>query len=318
MTKHLKIALAQLNPVVGDLAGNAAKLRKARAEAAAAGADLVVFPELFITGYPPEDLVRKPAFAAAARAARRGAGGRDRRRRPRRDRRHHLGRGRQALQLGGAARRRPHRGRAPQGRPAQLRRVRREARVRPGADAGPGQLPRRAHRRADLRGHLEGRGVRVPAGDGLGDADRRPTARRSTGPSPTAHERGRGARDGDGAAAALPQPGGRPGRAGVRRRLLRAQRGRRPRRAAAGLGGGASASSRCGARGRAGAASRPSAPCSRSARRPPTTPACWACGTTSTRTASPASCMGLSGGIDFRAGRGAWRWMRWARSACTA
>jgi len=65
----LKIALAQLNSVVGDLAGNVAKLRTARAEAAAKGAHVVVFPELFITGYPPEDLARKPAFAAAARAA---------------------------------------------------------------------------------------------------------------------------------------------------------------------------------------------------------------------------------------------------------
>ena len=64
----LKIALAQLNPVVGDLAGNAAKLEKARAEAVAMGADLVLLPELFICGYPPEDLVRKPAFAAACRA----------------------------------------------------------------------------------------------------------------------------------------------------------------------------------------------------------------------------------------------------------
>ncbi|HEY1245421.1 MAG TPA: NAD+ synthase, partial [Hyphomicrobiaceae bacterium] len=64
----LRIALAQLNPVVGDIAGNAARLRKARAEAAAKGADLVVYPELFITGYPPEDLVRKPAFADAAKA----------------------------------------------------------------------------------------------------------------------------------------------------------------------------------------------------------------------------------------------------------
>src|SRR5262245_14247684 len=64
----LKIALAQLNPVVGDLAGNAAMLRKARADAAAKGADLVLSPELFITGYPPEDLVRRPAFGAAARA----------------------------------------------------------------------------------------------------------------------------------------------------------------------------------------------------------------------------------------------------------
>ena len=63
-----KIALAQLNPIVGDLAGNAAKLRTARAEAGRQGADLVVYPELFITGYPPEDLVRKPAFAAAARS----------------------------------------------------------------------------------------------------------------------------------------------------------------------------------------------------------------------------------------------------------
>src|SRR2546423_4728707 len=69
ISNSLKIVLAQLNPVVGDLPGNAGKLRKARAEAAALGADLVVYPELFITGYPPEDLVRKPAFAAAARVA---------------------------------------------------------------------------------------------------------------------------------------------------------------------------------------------------------------------------------------------------------
>src|SRR5262245_44635366 len=65
----LKIALAQLNPVVGDVAGNADKVRRARAEAAALGADLVAFPELFIAGYPPEDLVLKPAFQAACRSA---------------------------------------------------------------------------------------------------------------------------------------------------------------------------------------------------------------------------------------------------------
>jgi NAD+ synthase len=64
----LKIALAQLNPVVGDLAGNAAKLRSARAEAGRLGADLVVLPELFLNGYPPEDLVLKPAFQDATRA----------------------------------------------------------------------------------------------------------------------------------------------------------------------------------------------------------------------------------------------------------
>ncbi len=65
MTDHLKIALVQRNPIVGDVAGNAALIRAARAEAAAAGADLVLFSELFLVGYPPEDLVLKPAFQEA-------------------------------------------------------------------------------------------------------------------------------------------------------------------------------------------------------------------------------------------------------------
>ncbi len=64
---RLTIAVAQLNPTVGDVAGNAEKAR--RAARAAAGADLVVFPELFIAGYPPEDLVLKPAFQEACRSA---------------------------------------------------------------------------------------------------------------------------------------------------------------------------------------------------------------------------------------------------------
>jgi NAD+ synthase len=64
----LKIMLAQLNPTVGDLTGNADKLRAARTDAAAQGADLIVFSELFLTGYPPEDLVLKPAFQAATLA----------------------------------------------------------------------------------------------------------------------------------------------------------------------------------------------------------------------------------------------------------
>jgi NAD+ synthase len=68
-TDSLSIALAQLNPVVGDVAGNAERVRRARSAAAADGADLVVFPELFISGYPPEDLVLKPAFQAACRSA---------------------------------------------------------------------------------------------------------------------------------------------------------------------------------------------------------------------------------------------------------
>jgi NAD+ synthase len=65
----LRIALAQLNPTVGDISGNAALARGARAEAAKLGADLVVLPELFLVGYPPEDLVLKPAFIRAARDA---------------------------------------------------------------------------------------------------------------------------------------------------------------------------------------------------------------------------------------------------------
>jgi len=63
------ITLAQLNPTVGDVAGNAAKARAARAQGRADGADLVVLPELFLAGYPPEDLVLKPAFQSACRAA---------------------------------------------------------------------------------------------------------------------------------------------------------------------------------------------------------------------------------------------------------
>jgi NAD+ synthase len=66
---RLAIAIAQLNSTVGDIAGNAEKVRRARVEAAGQGADLVVFPELFIAGYPPEDLVLKPAFQAACRTA---------------------------------------------------------------------------------------------------------------------------------------------------------------------------------------------------------------------------------------------------------
>ena len=65
----LKIALAQLNPTMGDVAGNADKVRRARDEAQKLGAEIVAFPELFIAGYPPEDLVLKPAFQAACRTA---------------------------------------------------------------------------------------------------------------------------------------------------------------------------------------------------------------------------------------------------------
>ena len=69
MTETLTIALAQLNPTVGAIDSNLEMLRAARAEAAAAGADLLVATELVVTGYPPEDLVLKPAFLDRARDA---------------------------------------------------------------------------------------------------------------------------------------------------------------------------------------------------------------------------------------------------------
>ena len=69
MADALKIALAQCNPTMGDIAGNLALLRKARAEAAAQGADLLVASEMVITGYPTEDLVLKPMFLDAAQKA---------------------------------------------------------------------------------------------------------------------------------------------------------------------------------------------------------------------------------------------------------
>ena len=65
----LRIAIAQLNPIVGDIAGNLVKAREARADAAAQGADLVLFTELFLAGYPPEDLVLKPSFLSACEKA---------------------------------------------------------------------------------------------------------------------------------------------------------------------------------------------------------------------------------------------------------
>lgn len=66
MNDSLKIALAQLNPVVGDIGGNIAKIRDARMAGFDVGADLVIGTELCITGYPPEDLILKNAFVRAA------------------------------------------------------------------------------------------------------------------------------------------------------------------------------------------------------------------------------------------------------------
>lgn len=67
--ERLRIALAQLNPVLGDVEGNEAMVLRARGIAAEQAADAVMLPEMFLAGYPPEDLVLKPAFQDACRAA---------------------------------------------------------------------------------------------------------------------------------------------------------------------------------------------------------------------------------------------------------
>jgi len=64
----VRLALAQINTVVGDLEGNRAHILASLDEARAEGADLVLFPELAVTGYPPEDLLLRPAFVRAAEA----------------------------------------------------------------------------------------------------------------------------------------------------------------------------------------------------------------------------------------------------------
>ena len=69
MTDRFKLVSAQLNPVVGDVAGNLARARAAHSEAWGRRADMIVFPEMFLLGYPPEDLVLKPAAVQACMAA---------------------------------------------------------------------------------------------------------------------------------------------------------------------------------------------------------------------------------------------------------
>ncbi|MGH9018871.1 MAG: nitrilase-related carbon-nitrogen hydrolase, partial [Acidimicrobiales bacterium] len=66
---RLRVALCQIDTVVGDIDGNADRLIDHLGRAQGDGVDLVAFPELAITGYPPEDLLLKPAFVTASRAA---------------------------------------------------------------------------------------------------------------------------------------------------------------------------------------------------------------------------------------------------------
>jgi len=66
MSDRFRLTIAQLDPTVGDLDGNAAKVRAAWERAKAEGSDFVGFPEMFVTGYQPQDLIMKPAFARHA------------------------------------------------------------------------------------------------------------------------------------------------------------------------------------------------------------------------------------------------------------
>ncbi|MEO8338488.1 MAG: nitrilase-related carbon-nitrogen hydrolase, partial [Nitrospirota bacterium] len=67
--RTFRIAMVQMNPTVGDLVGNVHRIKAWLREAKKAKADLVAFPELAITGYPPEDLLLKPRFVADNRRA---------------------------------------------------------------------------------------------------------------------------------------------------------------------------------------------------------------------------------------------------------
>src|SRR2546423_6920502 len=67
--KPMRLALAQMNTTVGDLDGNRERILARLAEAKEAGADVALFPELAVTGYPPEDLLLRPSFVQAAESS---------------------------------------------------------------------------------------------------------------------------------------------------------------------------------------------------------------------------------------------------------
>ena len=134
----LSIAFAQLNPTVGDVAGNLARVRRARDRAAELGADLVVFSELVLVGYPPEDLVLRPALVEAAASALRELERRHAERIAGAARDAALARRRVPPQCRRPGRRRPLRAQV-QARTAQLRRLRREARLQAGTAARAGR-----------------------------------------------------------------------------------------------------------------------------------------------------------------------------------
>ena len=165
----LRLALAQINPRVGDLEGNAAKISHYVERARDAGAELVLFPELALSGYPPEDLLLKEHFLRAnAEALTELAAGVEGIVADRRLPGAH--RGRLQLDRGDRRRRRPHH--LPQDAAVELRR-RRRGTLLPGRPRGGRDRPRRGPDRADrVRGHVGARRARLRGGRGRRRADR--------------------------------------------------------------------------------------------------------------------------------------------------
>ena len=151
----MRLALAQINAVVGDLDGNRERILAGLEEARAAGADLVLFPELAVTGYPPEDLLLRPGFVRAAERV----AARDREAPARGSPRSSARPGSTATSTTPApsAPDGEVQGALPQALPAELRRLRRGPLLRARPRAPPAAARRHARRADDLRGHLAAR-----------------------------------------------------------------------------------------------------------------------------------------------------------------
>ena len=271
----MRLALAQINTIVGDLDGNRERILPRSPRRASAGADLVLFPELAVTGYPPEDLLLRPGFVRAAEAVARG----DRRAR------------RTASSPSSAS---PHFDRDLYNACAvcadgevkavyrkrflpELRRLRRGPLLRARPRPGPARARRDADRPDDLRGHV----AAGPAGD-RSRAGRRPAAREhlrvAVPRRQGARARGdvRDTRARQRVLRRLLQRGRRAGRADLRRPLARARRrGRGPRPRARLRGGAARRRRRPGGRDRPPAARRAPPRARARARRP--SPECRSC-----------------------------------------
>ncbi len=235
--KPMRLALAQINSVVGDVDGNADRIVEWLGRARDANADLVLFPELCVTGYPAEDLLLRPGFVRAARARSRGDREGDARR--------HRARRRSASRHGPlqrVLRACPRRGalRLPQALPPELRSLRRGPLLRARRRPLSAPLRRRDRRPDDLRGRLAARA----AGDGS-RARRRAADREHLRVAVPRRQGPRARRDAEGARARqllllrAVQRGRRPGRADLRRPLRGARRRGRDPRARRRLRGGA-------------------------------------------------------------------------------